>query len=724
MLGKWMRRLAFGAWALIAGCGGDEPFEPGTGGIMGSVSNAFGGDVLPGVTVAVAGKSAQSDAVGQFELTGIPAGPQSLHATKDGYREHSGSVTVIAGETRVIDIPLVLVAGPVGLSAQSGNESGQVHLGWVASAGAESYTLYWSTAPGVTPESGTRISNLQGTSYDHSGLSPGTAYYYALTAVHEGAEGPLSAEVSATAANGISLRIRDPVPGFVADQDVQAMVEVSSVYQLVSVTASIEGQATPLEFLTFPDRWYRRISLTGVPSHRLHTVLFTATDIRGTVGTASQSFEHNRRAVVTIESPLPGTVVQSQVRLRVTCVDDVPSGCANLKIGAATGDPSPISQDIADGVTSFDQDMSLSIFDGRTVGINAQGTDDLGRLSFAGVTVHVDLSPALVKVAEVTGVGTLLDASADRLLVIDTISHRDVYTSTLRIQDRATGQASTILTRKFLTVQGAHLTPHGAVFQANEDESNFTHLYEWRDNTLLDLGIPVGVAIEPPFLAWGVFNGSMFRRNLESGATITVPGVEGSTLSDVGPNGDVVYLSPAGEIKRFRGGVATTIADPHPNPALANASPQTDGTNVVFVNGEFAQSIHPRFSVVALTESGRETLVSLQEWPGMIPEQSYRLNGGWIAFARPASGGAAQVWARDPAGTLTQISFFSGVSVLEELASNGRVVFSNPAGSPVRRRYLWTPGGSAIEISSGMGRPLFIDGQLHLLIGNAVLRVN
>jgi hypothetical protein len=115
------------------------------------------------------------------------------------------------------------------------------------------------------------------------------------------------------------------------------------------------------------------VSLAGLPSPRSRTVTFTVTDINGTIATASQSFEHNRRAVVTIETPPPDAVVQSSVRIRITCQDDVPTGCINLKVSASAAEPSPISQELAAGVTHFDQDVSLALFDGREVIIGAQG---------------------------------------------------------------------------------------------------------------------------------------------------------------------------------------------------------------------------------------------------------------------------------------------------------------------------------------------------------------
>jgi hypothetical protein len=722
-----LTKRALGFAVLIVACSGD-PLEPGrTGSIMGTVADAFGGGPLSHVTIEIGGRIAQTGSDGRYDLTGVPAGAQSLTATKEGYQQRSGSATVVTGETRVIDISLIPVSGPPSLIAESGNEPGQIHLGWVARPDAESYILYWSTTPGVTPSSGARIPDIQETSYDHSGLTPGSAYYYVLATVQQGVEGPATAEVSATAGNGIRLKIQDPGAGVVADTSVQATVLVTSVFQLVSVTATVEDRVTPLSFLSNPDRWHGNVSLTGLHSPRSRTLTFTATDVHGTVATASQSFEHNRRAVVRIESPLPGVVAQSQLRLRVSCEDDAAAACANLKLGANTLEPSPspLSQDLADGVTQVDQDVSLAMFDGRVAVIGAQGTDDLGRNSFGAVIVYVDVSPRLTKVAEVAGVGAVIDASADRLLVLDTLSNRDLSQGSLRIQDRATGLLTNVLTRRALEVHYSQLTPQGAVFEARDDGSNFIHLYEWNNGTLVDLGVPAGLAFDSPYLAWHTFNGAMHRRNLESGITIDVPDADESVLTDVGPNGDVVYRSLLDEIKRFRDGLTTTLVAADPD--LQNGSALTDGVNVCYSkatpnNPPFGLG---QFKLLGLTESGIDTLVSLQEWPLRdTPDPTCAVSGGWIAFTQPATGGAVQVWVRDPAGSRTQISFFSGISELEALSSDGRIVFSRPSGSAARRRYLWTPGGSAVEIGSGLGRPKVIDGLLHVMLGNMLLRVD
>lgn len=92
--------------------------------------------------------------------------------------------------------PLAVAPGaPSGVSAAAGD--GQVTVTWSPAAGASTYNLYWSTAPGVTKATGTKLAAVS-SPYTHTGLTNSTAYYYVVTAENPAGEGPESAQVSAT----------------------------------------------------------------------------------------------------------------------------------------------------------------------------------------------------------------------------------------------------------------------------------------------------------------------------------------------------------------------------------------------------------------------------------------------------------------------------------------------------------------------------------------------
>jgi fibronectin type 3 domain-containing protein/DNA-binding protein YbaB len=84
-------------------------------------------------------------------------------------------------------------SAPTGVMATPGNT--QVTIAWNAATGATSYNLYYATSPGVTTSS----PSIQGVAnpYVHTGRINGTRYYYRVSAVNAGGEGPLSIEVNA-----------------------------------------------------------------------------------------------------------------------------------------------------------------------------------------------------------------------------------------------------------------------------------------------------------------------------------------------------------------------------------------------------------------------------------------------------------------------------------------------------------------------------------------------
>ena len=75
--------------------------------------------------------------------------------------------------------------------------AGQVTLDWNAVSGANSYTVYWDNATGISSSS-TAITSISTDNYTHSSLDNGSIYYYKVVAVDsDNITGALSSEVNA-----------------------------------------------------------------------------------------------------------------------------------------------------------------------------------------------------------------------------------------------------------------------------------------------------------------------------------------------------------------------------------------------------------------------------------------------------------------------------------------------------------------------------------------------
>lgn len=115
----------------------------------------------------------------------------------------AGQDLIYAQETDDDDILLFLPAilsapkktqPPANVSVIAGFE--QVTISWNAVQDATSYNIYWSNSSGVTKTSGIKITGAT-SPYNHSGLTNGTKYYYAVAAEGPNGESALSDEVSA-----------------------------------------------------------------------------------------------------------------------------------------------------------------------------------------------------------------------------------------------------------------------------------------------------------------------------------------------------------------------------------------------------------------------------------------------------------------------------------------------------------------------------------------------
>jgi fibronectin type 3 domain-containing protein len=91
------------------------------------------------------------------------------------------------------------LSAPTGLSVRRLGDGG-ARLSWTSVSNASSYKIYHSTSASGTYDP---LDTISGLSYDNSGLTPGTSYYYKVSAISSsGSEGPQSDYVSITAGTG------------------------------------------------------------------------------------------------------------------------------------------------------------------------------------------------------------------------------------------------------------------------------------------------------------------------------------------------------------------------------------------------------------------------------------------------------------------------------------------------------------------------------------------
>jgi hypothetical protein len=95
----------------------------------------------------------------------------------------------------------------------------QINLAWTAYGGSDLnfYTVYRGTSPGFSADSSSDIATPATNSYNNTGLTAGTSYYYRVATTNDAnQEGPLSVEVSGTTTGGGDVTPPGQTVGLVA----------------------------------------------------------------------------------------------------------------------------------------------------------------------------------------------------------------------------------------------------------------------------------------------------------------------------------------------------------------------------------------------------------------------------------------------------------------------------------------------------------------------------
>ena len=186
------------AWTVVA-CGGSDSLAPSSPAAPSNVT-AVGGDAQITVNWSdVPDATSYNISWSTTQQNGTPTNGTSIIGASKPYvltgltplTRYYFVVAAVSphGQARSVEVS----AAPTGVAAQGLN--GAVVVSWSPSPKAATYTLYWSTTPGVTRANGTPIYGAV-SPYTHSGLVNGTAYYY-MVEYFVGYRSAPSAEVAA-----------------------------------------------------------------------------------------------------------------------------------------------------------------------------------------------------------------------------------------------------------------------------------------------------------------------------------------------------------------------------------------------------------------------------------------------------------------------------------------------------------------------------------------------
>ncbi len=332
-------------------------------------------------------------------------------------------------------------------------------------------------------------------------------------------------------------------------------------------------------------------------------------------------------------------------------------------------------------------------------------------------TVVASAQPAAGFRAPVESVesGVIMDVSPTRVLYRDP---DNTPNAGLHIKDRVTGAVEDItpVPNRF-PVKG-FLSPHGAIFIAGLDALQ-NGIHEWRDGALLNHGVSAGPSaflVAGDYAVWSEIIGPccgdfrLYRRDLAAGTTIEVATDAGNNDTVVLANGDVYYFRyPDPEIFRWRDGVAEQLTDD----AYWNLWPVADGVNVAYRKA-VPNPVGGGDETAALLTPGGEILLD-DFRPYDAPGPLYDVAGGWTAFTRVGADGRSQLWRRNPAGTVSQVSP-TGLDNVGILGLNGSGetwfsssvthFFARASGAPLDMGDNFWPATR----SRGQGNFLFIEG--------------
>lgn len=475
--------------------------------------------------------------------------------------------------------------------------------------------------------------------------------------------------VNAEPAQG-ALSLSANAPAAVTDTDTSFVLKVGAggEYQILSVTADLDGTAIPMTKVSTKE-FQATVDITGRPRGAM-TLTVTALNAAGETSTVTKTIYRDTPPVLTLDEPFEGIVAEPKFHAAFHCSTTGVYGCKSVRLNVPG---------TSYGLTGSVFSRELDRYGFTASLIELMVTSDAGLSTTVSGTVVTQVSPNAKKINEVDG--PILDVDSTRIL------YRG-FTG-IAIKNRNTGAVTVLSSDK---AQVGHLTSTGAVWP----EGTF------RNGVLFPRTPPLPLASFHASGDWlvGRVTGGWIRENTTTGASYPFS----ATNAKVGRDGSmVVELSLAGKPNtyyRSPAGVDTLIST---NATLSTADFEGDLVRVGQSGG------------------GSGGLWSISTASFLLNRYTHPyLAGGWVAFV----GASYHRWTRSPAGELALAEPFEKSVPLVGLSPLGEVVVDD-----VENGHRYVTGAAPpttkplFDIGAPYGTMYWLDGAWHNALGRVLYRI-
>jgi hypothetical protein len=473
-----------------------------------------------------------------------------------------------------------------------------------------------------------------------------------------------------------------------------AVAEITSDYELRSVTATFETQTVALAFSPIYGDWRASspFNIANSPSGPA-TLAFSVTDAFGNRAETNVSFVIDRFPTIEIHSPNSGALARPLLFLSGSTRDDL--GTPHVSVWSARSVGIEYEWFMHNQQTTHPQGIiDLSSWEESPVDIKFQAYDSSGAYALQVRKVLSLSNPRYRPVRFVQGI--IHDINAGAILYSsNSVPMAPLLGPTQLIAvNRATGEA-TVLKRDFgysIWERPPRLTPTGALIVQPVIGSNsrLLDLNRGEEITLGTLGANGFFSIKGDFAVFNVDNQTILRDLVaRTNYILPFPAIR----ADVAANGTLAFTVQSTQqvitVFRFADGQITQLTAPNEHASFESV--QTDGTNVLWRRMETPGGAASLWSTILHTPQGLATLATNESLPpgGFLPSA---MNSGWVAFPKSGTQGQQQIWLRSPTGEVFQTTFFSRSSNLRALLPNGSLLVSVGDDFYTRDLYAIAPG--------------------------------